>query len=157
MTRIDPMPAMPFGDMTANFDVVRRERIEREKDRIRTGMSDLETLVTGWEQEAQSRNDDVPMVVAVRAMEYERGRLLDDLEPLHDDVVKVIERLTSSGASRYRDVSERVRAWVPDRRADPAQLRDRAMGIVDTLQTETHRLPKPHELATIQQALKLIR
>lgn len=151
------MPAMPFGDMTANFDTVRRERIETKKDRLRTEMSEMEELVTGWEQEAESRNDDVPMVVAVRAMEHERSRLLDELEPLHNDVVKAIEGLSSPGATWYRGVMERVREWIPDRRCDPAQLRDRAIGIVDTLQTETHRLPKPHELATIRQALKLIR
>ena len=147
---------MPFGDMVANFDVVRRERIEQEKDRLRTEMSDLETLVTGWEQEAQDRNDDVPMVVAVRAMEHERNRLLNELEPLHGEVADAIEYLSSPTGTWYRDMAARVRSWVPDRRSDPAELRNRAIGIVDSVISES-RLPKPHELATIRQALKLIR
>jgi hypothetical protein len=151
------MPAMPFGDMTANFDVVRRERIEQKKDRLRTEMSDMEELVTGWEQEAQDRNDDIPMVVAVRAMEHERGRLLDELEPLHNEVVDALVYLSSPTGTWYRNMADRVRAWIPDRRCDPSQIRDRALDILDTIQTETHRLPKPHELATIRQALKLIR
>ena len=148
------MPAMPFGDMTANFDAVRRERIEREKDRLRTEMSDMEELVTGWEQEAESRNDDVPMVVAVRAMEHERNRLLDELEPLHNEVVDAITYLTSPTGTWYRDMAERVKGWIPDRRDNPAQLRDRALEIVDGLGLDS---PKPHELATLRQALKLIR
>lgn len=148
------MPAIPFGDMTANFDVVRRERIESKKDRIRDEMIELEALVTGWEQEAQDRKDDVPMVVAVRAMEHERNRLLDELEPLHGDVVKAFEGLTSAGASWYREVLKRVEDWIPGRRDNPVQLRDRALEIVDGLSPDSL---KPHELATLRQALKLIR
>jgi hypothetical protein len=51
-------------------------------------------------------------------------------------------------------MAERVRGWVPDRRDDPIRLRNRALEIVYGLGTD---LPKPHELATIRQALKLIR
>lgn len=150
------MSAMPFGDMVANFDVTRRNQIEAEKARIRSEISDMEELVTGWEQEAQDRSDDVPMVVSVRAMEHERGRLLDELEPLHNEVADAIEYLSSPTDTWYRDMADRVRNWVPDRRRDPAELRDRAIGIVDSVISES-RSPKPHELATIRQALKLIR
>jgi hypothetical protein len=149
------MPAMPFGDMTANFDFARRERIEAEKDRIRSEMSEMEELVTGWEQEAESTKDDIPMVVATRAMEYERNRLLNELEPLHGEVAEALVYLSSPTNSWYRDMSERVRAWITDRRDNPAQIRDRALEIVDTLSTSGS--PKPHELAIIRQALKLIR
>jgi hypothetical protein len=114
------MPAMPFGDMTANFDFARRERIEAEKDRIRSEMSEMEELVTGWEQEAESTKDDIPMVVATRAMEYERNRLLNELEPLHGEVAEALVYLSSPTNSWYRDMSERVRAWITDRRDNPA-------------------------------------
>jgi hypothetical protein len=142
------MPAIPFG----TTDPERRARIEEKKELIRVDIYEMEELVTGWEEEA--RNDDVPMVVATRAMEHERNRLLDELEPLHDEVAEALTYLTSPTDSWYRGMAERVRGWVPDRRDDPIRLRNRALEIVYGLGTD---LPKPHELATIRQALKLIR
>lgn len=152
---------MPFGTLTQDFTPERRERIEGKKNRIRDEIDfeKFQGLVTEWESDSGSMPDP-SLYIAGKAVEFAVTNLLDELEPLHDNICNTIVELLQSGPGisgpRYQDIAAlcgEVERWVSEHR--PLDLIDQALEILSTIPDSDGNpdCPTLSELGIIRQAL----